>query len=102
MVLPGGATMRISLVNIGNSRGIRLPKTIVEQAQLTDELDLEVAEGAIIIRSARQAREAWEEAAVACHRSGEDRLDDWDATTTRQESRRSPGQDGEARPGCTL
>ena len=74
--------MRISLVKIGNSRGIRLPKAVVEQAQLTDELDLEVCEGAIIIRSAKQAREAWEEAAIACHASGEDRLDDWDATTS--------------------
>ncbi len=74
--------MRINLVKIGNSRGIRVPKAIVEQAQLTDELDLEVCDGAIIIRSAKQAREAWEEAAIACHASGEDRLDDWDATTS--------------------
>ena len=74
--------MRIDLVSIGNSQGIRLPKAIVEQAQLTDELDLEVSEGAIIIRSVKRAREAWEAAAIACHSSGEDRLDDWDATTS--------------------
>ena len=74
--------MRINLVKIGNSRGIRLPKAIVEQAQLTGELDLEVSEGAIIIRCAKQARAAWEEAAIACHGAGEDRLDVWDATTS--------------------
>ena len=44
--------MRINLVPIGNSQGIRLPKTVIEQAQLTEVLDLEVARGAIIIRSA--------------------------------------------------
>ena len=73
--------MRISLVNIGNSRGIRLPKAVLEQAQLTDELDLEVSEGAIIIRSANRPRETWEEAAIACHASDEDQLDEWDTTT---------------------
>ncbi len=73
--------MRIDLVRIGNSQGIRLPKAIIEQAQLTDELDLEVSEGAIIIRSARLPREAWEEAAMSCHASGEDTLDGWDVTT---------------------
>jgi len=74
--------MRISLVRIGNSHGIRLPKAIIEQAQLTDVLDLQVADGAIIIRSAKQVREAWEEAAIACHASGEDRMDDWETTTS--------------------
>ncbi|MFV2068511.1 MAG: AbrB/MazE/SpoVT family DNA-binding domain-containing protein [Pirellulales bacterium] len=72
--------MRIDLVKIGNSQGIRLPKAIVEQAKLTDKLDLEVSEGSIIIRSAHRPREAWEEAAIACHTSAEDRLGDWDAT----------------------
>ncbi len=52
--------MHIDLVQIGNSQGIHLPKAIIEQAPLTDVLDLEVAEGAIIIRSAHQPREAWE------------------------------------------
>ncbi|MFV2065938.1 MAG: AbrB/MazE/SpoVT family DNA-binding domain-containing protein [Pirellulales bacterium] len=74
--------MRIDLVRIGNSQGIRLPKAIIEQAQLTDELDLEVGEGTIIIRSANRTREAWGEAAMACHAAGEDLLDDWDATTS--------------------
>ncbi len=74
--------MRIDLVRIGNSQGIRLPKAIIEQAQLTEKLDLEVAEGAIIIRSARRPREAWEAAAIACHGSGGDQFDDWDATTS--------------------
>jgi len=74
--------MRIDLVKIGNSQGIRLPKAIIEQAQLTDKLDLEVSEGAIVIRSAKRPREAWEEAAIVCHATGDDRLDDWDATTS--------------------
>ena len=73
--------MRISLVNIGNSQGIRLPKAVIEQAGLTEELDLEVNGDSIIIRPRRHPREAWAEAAAACHEAGADRLDDWDATT---------------------
>ncbi len=74
--------MRISLVQIGNSQGIRLPKTVIEQAQLTKDLDLEVANGAIIIRSAHHPRADWEQDAMACHAAGEDGLDNWDATTS--------------------
>ncbi len=70
--------MRIDLVQIGNSKGIRIPKAIIEQAQLTEVLDMEVAEGVIILRSAHQPREAWEKAAAECRAAGEDQLDAWD------------------------
>lgn len=74
--------MRINLIPIGNSQGVRLPQAVIEQAQLTDKLDLQVSEGAIIIRSAHRPRESWSEAAIACHTSGDDLLGDWDTTTT--------------------
>ncbi len=74
--------MRIDLVRIGNSQGIRLPKAVIEQARLTDALDLEVSEGAIIIRSSERPREEWEKAAMLCHTLDEDRLVEWDATTS--------------------
>ncbi len=73
--------MRTRLIDIGNSQGIRLPKAVIEQAQLTEELDLEIRDDSIVIRSRRQTRDAWREAASACHQAGEDRLEDWDATT---------------------
>ncbi len=72
--------MQANLINIGNSKGVRLPKAVIEQAGLTDKLDIEVSGGAVIIRSGNRPREGWESAASACHTSGEDRLDDWDAT----------------------
>ena len=72
--------MRVDLIRIGNSQGIRLPKAIIEQAQLTDELDLEISAGAIIIRAVRSPRATWGQAAKSCHDVGEDRLDEWNAT----------------------
>ena len=72
--------MRTTLVKIGNSRGLRLPKAIIEQAGLGKELNLQVVDGAVIIRSADTARSGWEEAAEKCHAAGEDAMDEWDAT----------------------
>jgi len=74
--------MRIDLVQIGNSKGIRLPKAVIEQAQLTDELELEVSAGLITIQSAKHTREGWEQAAKACRAAVDDEVDDWDATAS--------------------
>ncbi|MEA1950438.1 MAG: AbrB/MazE/SpoVT family DNA-binding domain-containing protein [Planctomycetota bacterium] len=73
--------MQANLIKIGNSQGVRLPKAIVEQAGLDDKLDIEVSGKSVIIRSAKRPRENWNLAAEACHRLGEDRLDDWDVAT---------------------
>lgn len=68
--------MRIRLVNTGSFQGILLPKSVVQKAGLTEELDLDVRGDSIIIRSHRRPRESWAEAASACHRAVEDQLDD--------------------------
>ena len=72
--------MYSSLIRIGNSRGVRLPKALIEDAGLTDELEVKVIDGAVVIRPAHQPRRDWDKAAAACAREGKD-LDDWDATT---------------------
>ncbi|TWT99956.1 hypothetical protein Pla108_09000 [Botrimarina colliarenosi] len=71
--------MRIKLVQIGNSQGIRLPKAVIELAGLPTELDLEVTPGGVIIRPAKTTRAGWAEAAAACHEANDGPLDDWDA-----------------------
>ena len=71
--------MQAKLIRIGNSQGVRLPKAVVEQAGLTDKLDIKVSGDAVIIRSTKRPRENWDSAAAACHQSSEDRLRDWDA-----------------------
>ncbi len=73
--------MQAKLVDIGNSKGVRLPKAVIEQAGLSDKLDIEVSGDAVIIRSTGRPRENWDLAAAACQKAGEDELDDWDATT---------------------
>ncbi|MCG8448924.1 MAG: AbrB/MazE/SpoVT family DNA-binding domain-containing protein [Pirellulales bacterium] len=73
--------MQTRLVTIGNSQGIRLPKAVIEQAGLTEQLVLEVSGDAVIIRSRRETSEAWAKAAKTCHQAGEDLLEEWDTTT---------------------
>lgn len=71
--------MHVTLVKIGNSKGIRLPKAVIEQAQLEDEIDLEVKDNKVILCSAKRSRSGWGCAAQACHESGHDDLTEWDA-----------------------
>ena len=68
--------MKARLVQIGNSRGIRLPKTVLAEAQLDDEVEVKAEPGCIIIRSLRSPRMGWEEAAREMRNRGEDRLID--------------------------
>ena len=66
--------MKAKIVRIGNSRGIRLPKLLIQQAGLTDEVELEVRDGEIVISSCAQPRSGWVESAQALSAQGEDKL----------------------------
>ena len=62
------------IVRIGNSHGIRLPKALLEQAQLPEEIELLAEPGRIVVRGVRRTREGWAEAARAMHEHGDDHL----------------------------
>jgi antitoxin MazE len=68
--------MKTRLVRIGNSRGVRLPKAIIEQAGLTEEVELGVRDGAVIIARVTSARLGWADAARQIHQRDEDLLFD--------------------------
>ena len=53
--------MRAKLVRIGNSRGIRLPKTVIDEVGLGDEVELTVRKGEIVIARVKKVREGWAE-----------------------------------------
>jgi len=42
--------MRVPIVDIGNSKGIRIPQAILKQVQFSDEIELDVSEGKITLR----------------------------------------------------
>ena len=51
--------MKTKVVKIGNSRGIRIPKSLIEESGLKSEVELEVYDGQIIIKSISKTRESW-------------------------------------------
>ena len=70
---------RTRIVQIGNSRGIRVPKVLLEHAQLPDDVELQAENGRLIVRAARGPRAGWADAAKTMHARGDDQL--LDATT---------------------
>ncbi|HET6879846.1 MAG TPA: AbrB/MazE/SpoVT family DNA-binding domain-containing protein [Pirellulales bacterium] len=66
--------MKTRLVRIGNSQGIRIPKTLIEQSGLRDEVEITMKGNSLIIRPASNPREGWAEAFEEMARSGDDAL----------------------------
>lgn len=78
-------TTKACIVRIGNSRGIRIPKVLLDQAQLPDEVELQAERGRLVVRAARGPRAGWAEAAKAMHTRGDDQLLDAPTPTRFQE-----------------
>ena len=66
--------MKVELVRIGNSRGIRIPKPIIEQCGFGDTVDLRVERDCLIIAPDRPPRQGWEKAFQAVDATTEDQL----------------------------
>ena len=54
--------MRTELVRIGNSRGIRIPKPLIEQCNLGDAVDLRIENNCLVVAPERKVRQGWNEA----------------------------------------
>lgn len=66
--------MKTRLVQIGNSRGIRIPKTLIEQSGLKDDVEISLKGDALVIRPVSHPREGWAEAFKQMARRGDDSL----------------------------
>jgi len=70
--------MKASIVRIGNSRGIRLPKSVLDQCHLKDCVEIEVNDNTLIIKPAHSPRSRWAEAFSGMAQHGDDKLLDAD------------------------
>lgn len=66
--------MRARVVRIGNSQGIRIPKPLLEQIGIMDDVELEVENNQIIIRPVSNPREGWDDAFRSMAEEGDDSL----------------------------
>jgi antitoxin MazE len=64
--------MRVALVRIGNSRGIRIPKALIEQYGFGDAVELLVEKDRLVIAPDRTPRQGWKEAFAAAGSSARD------------------------------
>jgi antitoxin MazE len=66
--------MDISVIPIGNSKGIRLSKTVLEKYNITDKVELILEKGYIILKPKSEPRKDWGKAFKKMHETGEDQL----------------------------
>jgi antitoxin MazE len=66
--------MEIPIIPIGNSKGIRLSKTILEKYNISDRVDLVMEEDRLVILPVLGVRQGWEERFRAMHEQGGDDL----------------------------
>jgi len=66
--------MEISVIKIGNSRGIRFSKTIIERYNIHDTVELIMEKGQLIIKPLAKPRKGWEKAFSEMHTNEDDKL----------------------------
>ena len=70
--------MRARVIKIGNSQGIRIPKTLLDQTGILGDVELEVEKNQIIIRPISDPRRDWDNAFKTMAAKGDDALIDGD------------------------
>ena len=75
--------MKTTLISIGNSRGVRIPKPLIEQCGLSDEIEMDVRDQSIVIHAPRHARAGWAKAFEQMAQRGDDKLLDAAPSSTR-------------------
>ena len=64
--------MRARVIKIGNSQGLRIPKPILEQTGIIDDVEIEVEKNQIIIRPIKNVRDGWDIAFKIMGEKGDD------------------------------
>ena len=70
--------MKAKLIKIGNSKGLRLPKAIIEQCLLGNEIEMEINGNKLVLFSSQDVRKGWADAFKKMHENSDDELLDND------------------------
>lgn len=76
--MPMTTFVKTRIIKIGNSQGIRIPKLLLQQVGLHNEVEVEAQLGQLVIRPVALARQGWEQAFQEMAAQGDDRLLDPD------------------------
>jgi len=81
--------MKTKIIRIGNSQGVRIPKPLIEESGITEEIEMILRDNEIVLRSAETTRKDWEKSFEKMAEVGDDALldqeeteqpSDWDQT----------------------
>jgi antitoxin MazE len=67
-------TIQVSIVQVGNSKGIRLSKTLLDKYKITNKVELILENDYIILKSVTEPRKNRENAFAEMHKNGDDKL----------------------------
>jgi antitoxin MazE len=74
--------MRAEIIKVGNSRGLRIPKAILEQCGFETSVNLEISDHRLIVTPYKDVRPGWGEAFKLMAQKGDDDLLDEDIRVT--------------------
>ena len=66
--------MKLSLVQIGNSWGIRIPKVLLEQCKFKKGVNVTVVDGNLLLSPITAPRDGWADAFKKMAKTGDDQL----------------------------
>ena len=66
--------MEVSIIQIGNSKGIRIAKKILEKYEIIDSVELILKEDCLILKPIKKTREGWEDSFREMAEKGDDKL----------------------------
>lgn len=66
--------MEVAIISIGNSKGIRLSKTVLEKYNIQDSIELILEEDRIVLKPTTKPRKGWEKSFKKMHKNGDDKL----------------------------
>jgi antitoxin MazE len=66
--------MELSIIRIGNSKGIRLSKSILQRYNIQDKVEVILEKGRIILKPVPSTRQGWGDAFREMHDKKEDTL----------------------------
>lgn len=66
--------METNVIKIGNSKGVRLSKTILEKYQIGEKVEIILEDDQIVLKPIKTPRQGWAEAFKKMHENGDDEL----------------------------
>ena len=66
--------MKVNIIKIGNSKGVRIPAFILKECNFQDEVNLRIIKGNLVISPVKSARSDWNEIYSSMHECKDDEL----------------------------